>query len=471
MKTLRFRLILSHILPLVVTVPLIGLVLTYILQTQILLANLTREIQTQAVLLVEMTSQQVNIWADTRNAQAFVTRISPELNAQVALLDAQGDLLASSDPAEMSHVGQKLNLAGIADALRGETQLNVQQNLLSATDVIQMLVPVVDPNQHLMGVIRLNLPVANLRDRVYSMRTWVAWILGGGLLLGGLLGWWLALNLERPLRQTTNAIVDLTSGERSQALVETGPRELRLLIRAFNALSDRLKLLEENRRRLLANLVHELGRPLGALHSAIEALRNGADQQEELRQDLLAGMDGEIHRLETLLNDLALLHGQVIGSLELTKTRFEPRAWLSELLPSWREAATAKGIRWEEQIPGSLPEVIADSGRLAQAVGNLISNAIKYTPAGGLITIAAGNTPGEIWLKVSDTGLGIAPSEQQEIFTAFYRSPTVRRFPQGMGLGLTIADDLARAHGGRIEVSSALGVGSTFTLHVPTGTD
>lgn len=150
MRSLRMRLILSHILPLIVTVPLIGLALTYLIQTQILLTNLTQEVQTQAIFLVELTSQQINVWHSSNDAQAFVTRVSPMISSQIMLVDAQGKLLASNT-ADVQN--DPINIEGMKDALDGETQLQVDRSLTRTgdTNVIQMLVPVIDENQNLLS--------------------------------------------------------------------------------------------------------------------------------------------------------------------------------------------------------------------------------------------------------------------------------------------------------------------------------
>jgi signal transduction histidine kinase len=240
-----------------------------------------------------------------------------------------------------------------------------------------------------------------------------------------------------------------------------------LLLQAFNTLVERLRTLEQNRRQLLANLVHEIGRPLGALHSAVQALMGGADEDTSLRQELLAGMDEELGRLRHLLDDLARLHDQVLGTLELHRQPVALGDWLPRLLAPRGAAARDKGLHWEVVIPADLPTLEIDRDRLGQAVGNLVSNATKYTPPKGTVSISAGVENGQVWIRVSDTGPGIAPKEQVHIFTPFYRGRSARRFPQGMGVGLSIARNLAIAHGGRIEVKSAPGQGSDFTLWIP----
>jgi len=467
MKSLRTRLLITHILPVIVAVPLMALALIYILQTQILLANLSNELRAQAVLLVEITSQQAKIWYSSGDAQAFVTRISPQIDAQVMLVDIHGNLLAASDPEEFSHIGKVVNLAGLAEALEGKPSTLVEYNPAMNNDAINMWVPVVDQGHQVLGVIRLNLPIKSLQNKISSTRSLIFWILGGSVLLGALLGLLLALSIERPLRKATNAIQNYSNGLPLNTLPEQGPSELRLLVRAFNSLAERLTLLEDSRRRLLANLIHELGRPLGAMLSAIQALQGGADRNKELRHELLDGMASEIRRLEKLLNELSHLHDQGIGTLELDYHTVNGSEWLTDILVPWREAALAKGLQWQNDISLNLPAIELDPDRIAQVIGNLVSNAIKYTPFDGIIGIRASLQDGEFIFQVQDSGPGIDFDEQEMIFTPFYRGRTSKRFPQGMGLGLTIARDLVTAHKGRITIESSAVSGSTFTVHIP----
>lgn len=178
-------------------------------------------------------------------------------------------------------------------------------------------------------------------------------------------------------------------------------------------------------------------------------------------------MEAQIRRLQCLLEDLARLHDRAVGSLELDRRPIILSEYLPPLMSAWRETALQKGLRWQSIIPGALPVISADPDRLAQALGNLVSNAITYTPPKGTVTINAGTAEDQVWIRVSDTGPGIAPEEQERIFTSFYRGQAGGRFAQGMGLGLTIARDLVTAHGGRLTVESILGTGSHFTIWLP----
>ena len=248
---------------------------------------------------------------------------------------------------------------------------------------------------------------------------------------------------------------------------ERGPEEIRVLQQAFNVLMKRLRALQESRRQLLANMVHELSTPLGALSSGVQALQEGADEDITLRRELLRGMNAELSRLEHLLQELTHLYDQVLGHVNLDRRAIALGEWFSGILPTWREAAQKKALRWQSSIPSQLPTVQADPERLAQILGNLLSNAIKYTDKGGTVTIAASPENERVRISVMDTGVGIAPDELDKIFTPFYRGRHAGRFPEGMGLGLPIARELAVAQGGRLEVESTPGKGSCFTMWLP----
>lgn len=466
MRKLRTRLIFSHILPLLVVLPIVGVVLTYLLETQVLLAGLSNELERQALLVAELADNYPQIWFDPLQARIFTARVDPYVSAQMTLITAEGVVLASTDPDLQASIGRQISVPGFAEVLRTGAILRIDYGQRRGTGAADVLVPVIGRNR-VLGVIRLTDPLSNVYARFPRARTFIFSVLAVGLLGGLGVGLLLAFDLERPLVRSTEAILRMAQGQRLEQLPEQGPSEYRLLVRAFNALTIQLQSLEKARQRLLANLVHEIGRPLGALRSAIQALSAGAGEDAALRAELLSGMDAEVTRMRHLLDDLTQLYGQALGPLELDRVPTEIGPWLRQTLIPWREAALSKDLRWQTAIAASLPTLHIDPDRMAQALGNILSNAIKYTPPGGEITITAEVVAEMLHLAVRDTGPGIPLEEQSRIFEAFYRGPSSRRFPQGMGLGLTIARDLVTAHGGHIEVQSAPGKGSCFTIHLP----
>jgi signal transduction histidine kinase len=469
LRTLRWRFVLSHVLPLAIIIPVLGLALIYVLETRVLLGMLSQELEGQALLAAKIAAGRPEIWHDPEQAQAFVAEIGQDLDTRVMLLDVQGNVLASSEPTETERLDETIQLAGWATALAGETSVRTIYSRQMQEEIVDVLAPIVDRERQIAGVVRLSHRLINVYEQFLRQRYLVGGILLVGLLLGSVVGWVLALNLERPLRDVTGAARRLASGEQLTPLPERGPKEIQDLLHSMNVLVQRLLSLEQARRQLLSNLVHELGRPLGAFRSATQALLGRSGEDPALRRELLEGMDAEAEHLGRLLDDLSGLHDQVLGTLELNRQPTALSEWLARTLPPWRESAQAKGLEWKVTIPPDLPRVDVDPDRLAQILGNLLSNAIKYTPSRGTVSLDAGVEGAEAWIRISDTGPGITPEEQARIFAPFYRSQLGRRFPQGMGLGLSIAYALVAAHGGRLELDSTPGLGSRFTVWLPFG--
>jgi two-component system sensor histidine kinase BaeS len=296
------------------------------------------------------------------------------------------------------------------------------------------------------------------------------WIIGGvviALLVGVNLASLSAYYLERPLARLTGAVQRMTKGEPLPALETQGPQEITALVTAFNDLNLQLKTVETSREQLLTNVVHELGRPLGAMRMAVRALRDGAVEDTVFREELFIGIEEEIQRLNRLLDNLVQLGGSVLKTFEVHRKPVPLAEWLPTLLPLWQPTATAKGLTWQSDIPATLPIMEIDPDRLGQVMGNLLSNAIRYTPAGGHISVRAGQKDASLWIEVSDTGIGIPLEEQNKVFDPFFRSSAHTRFPQGMGLGLPIAREIVTAHGGNLTVSSTVGEGTTFRIVLP----
>jgi two-component system, OmpR family, sensor histidine kinase BaeS len=469
LRSLRSRLVLSHILPLIVVVPLMSLALAYLLETRFLLPKLAQDLLNDARLLTEITRSDYLTIGKQGHIQLVLPRL--ELNPQVRLvyLNPDGTLAYSNDPDFLAQAGQHINVPGLARAQAGEEVVLTNYSLLTGSQYsIHVLTPVtMDSSGKPVGILWMTYYENSLTRLFRQIRLLTILAVIGGLLVGSILGSVLAINIGRPIRQVTQAIHSLAEGERSEVLLEQGPLEIRDLVCEVNVLVTRLHSLEQARRQLLANLVHELGRPLGALRSAIQALARGAGEDPQLLQDLTTGMDEETARLQDILNDLAHLHDQVLGSLELKREPIAMSDWLPRVLSPWGEAAVEKHLDWQADIPANLPIVQIDQVRFAQVIGNLASNAVKFTSPGGRVYISAGSNDDQLWICVKDEGPGIPAEEEQKIFQPFFQGSQGRRIRDGMGLGLSIANDLISAHEGTISVESIPGKGSTFTIWMP----
>lgn len=465
MRTLRSQLILSHILPFLLVIPLVTLGLLYLLETQLLVADLSQRASDQADLIAQAIKRQIDIMGSPEQAQAFVAQMTVSMEGRVLLLEPDGNLLATGGQGSGDDATQPLQPAAIDTAIKGERSVLVTYGL--AGQGAEVLVPVTDASGEVVGIVAVTQTLSGLTWLVGRLRTVVLGTLVVELILGTVIGYLLARRLARPMTTTASAVVAIAEGRKVEPMAETGPEEIRQLAAAVNILSEQLHSLEQTRGRSLANIVHELGRPLGAVRSAVHVLRGRVGEDPVVREELLAGIEGQIERMQPLLDDLAQLHGQVSGRVDLALHPVDLGDWLPPVLLPWRAVALDKGLVWHATIPEGLPTVSIDPDRLAQAVGNLLSNAVKYTPPGGTVTVTGGMTGQEAWVRIEDSGPGIASEEQQRVFEPFYRSTRDRRFPQGLGLGLTIANELVLAHGGRLELESGPGEGSRFTLYLP----
>lgn len=230
-----------------------------------------------------------------------------------------------------------------------------------------------------------------------------------------------------------------------------------------------LRRLEGMRREFVANVSHELRTPLTSIRALVETLETGAVDDPAMERDFLGRIVQEVDRLTTLVEDLMdlarLESGRGVGRLEEVGGAELLRA-AGERLGEQVERA---GLELVYHLPESLPDVLVERRRIEQVVINLVHNAIKFTPPGGTITIAARHEGERIAVDVRDTGAGIASDEIDRVFERFYKSDKARR-SEGTGLGLAIAKHIIQAHRGEISVRSEPGKGATFTFTLPVAT-
>ncbi|MGW8251884.1 MAG: ATP-binding protein, partial [Anaerolineales bacterium] len=467
LRTLRSQLIISHILPSLVIIPLMGIALVYFLETRFILPRLEKQLTNEAVVIARIARGEPQLFLDSLQAQRLLQSIDMESDTRVMIIDTAGRMVASSNSRDRSRLEQVVDHPGVKNALAGAISSHLDFSRTLQGDIVDIFAPVSGEDGQPMGVVRVSYHYTTVAEQLVELRSLILTILFAGILASALLGYILALNIDRPVQDVTQAIFDLARGARGETLPEEGPLEVKTLQRTANYLFTRLNELEQSRRQLLANLVHEVGRPIGSLRMSIQVLRSGAKDDPNVLDELLQGMEAETSLLRRLLEDLSHLHDQLIGTLELQLEPVETSEWLPMILHSWREAANQKGLVWNTDIPEGLPNLEIDSQRLSQAVGNLLANAIKYTSKGDQVSFSAGERDGMVWLRVSDSGPGIPPEELENIFKPFYRGSQKRRIIQGMGLGLSISQDIVEAHLGKLEVESKLGAGSQFTIWLP----
>lgn len=273
----------------------------------------------------------------------------------------------------------------------------------------------------------------------------------------------LAAPLARPLRKLTEAARQIEAGDLQARVAPAGAPETAALARAFNRLADTLGHEEQIRRAAAADVAHELRTPLAGIVSRIEAAQDGvlADGEQNLE-----AIHDEALRLAQLVDDLGKLAEAEQPGLTLEKRPVDLSALVSARVDGYRERLEAKGIVVTERIgPARLD---GDPKRLTQIVENLLSNALRYTPNGGEVSVEVAERDGEAVLVVADSGVGIPGDDLSHIFDRFWRGEQSRaRHSGGAGIGLAIVRELVRTHDGRIDVESKPGEGSRFTVKLP----
>ena len=284
----------------------------------------------------------------------------------------------------------------------------------------------------------------------------------GAVVLALVLGALLTRSLLRPIRELTRATQALTQGKRGEQITVRSDDELGKLTMAFNQMSSDLTRAENARRQMTADVAHDLRTPLTVLSAYIESLREGVLKPTPERLDV---MQTEVDHLSHLVEDLMTLAKADAGEMTLKCQPVALADLLDRIAKTYELQAENKHITLTNRAEPDLPKLNMDEKRMTQVLGNLVSNAIRHTPPGGQVSLAALRADNVIKLVVSDTGEGITASALPFVFDRFFRGDK-SRFATGeeSGLGLAIAKSLVEAHGGRIAVESQVSVGTTFTI-------
>jgi two-component system phosphate regulon sensor histidine kinase PhoR len=240
------------------------------------------------------------------------------------------------------------------------------------------------------------------------------------------------------------------------------PGEVLLLFKDLSL----IRKLETIRQDFISNISHELRTPLASLKALSETLQDGALRDPEVSSRFLLQMDEEIDDLTQIVQELLELSKIESGKVPLEKKSIKPIELINRPVERMKLQSDRAGIAMEISISSKLPEVLVDMARMQQVIINLIHNAIKFTPPGGMITITAREETDQVVFGVNDTGEGIAEDDLERVFERFYKADRSRS-RGGTGLGLSIARHIVETHKGRIWVESEIGKGSTFWFSIP----
>ena len=237
------------------------------------------------------------------------------------------------------------------------------------------------------------------------------------------------------------------------------------LASAFNAMAGRLGSVEQTRRRMLADLAHEMRTPVSTMDAYLEGVEDGI---ATLDAETVALLRAQNRRLARLAEDISAVSRAEERRFELRLAPTEPAQLVGAAIAGLSDRYAAKKVRLESDVEPDLPAIRVDPERIGQVLGNLLDNALRHTPPGGAVTVSARAAGPDLELAVSDNGEGVPPEHLTHVFERFYRVDAARdRAHGGSGIGLAIAKAMVEAHGGRITVSSpGPGGGATFTVRL-----
>jgi signal transduction histidine kinase len=427
-------------------------------------AAIRTQLEHQSRLLAELVD--IDHFANHNVAlPSFYTAV--ERNLQVAIITTNLEIHNLSNlpltPTQKRHIA---SIGG--EALKGSTTSREIYSSETGDESLYGATPLFDADGKVLGAVCLILPLSAFEATIMQAKISSLLFVAGVAVASIPFGWLVATLLTRRLSLAQHSAAMVAAGDFELRLPEGGPRELDQLARSLNKMSEELQKQARARKILLANMTHELARPLGGIRLGIESLQAGAIDDPVTSEGLLTEMDQSIQRMEALIEDLALSARPRTNPLELRLADVALVPLLHGLKTRFSRRAEARGVELELDLQDSLPSVRADEMRLFQIMANLTDNALKYTPTGGTVTIYAQQTPGTVELGVRDTGPGIPESDIERMLEPFTQGENTGDLRQGIGLGLSIANELAQAHGGDLHIANLPGGGLQVALRIPT---
>lgn len=287
---------------------------------------------------------------------------------------------------------------------------------------------------------------------------------GAGILIAVVIGIMLAAGILKPIRRLTEASEQMAQGVLGQQVAVTSKDEIGRLGESFNRMSNDLAHADVERKRLTADITHDLSTPLQIISGYIEMYENG---DVNLNPQQVGIIKTELEILRRLVGDLTVLTQAESGGVEILLSPIAPNQLLSQIAQAFQPIASQQGIDLRLELDETPVMINADEGRMLQVLKNLMENALRHTPAGGTVTLAS-KVGEQVELSVTDTGDGIAPEDLSLIFERFYQADKARTGSKGkMGLGLAICKALVELQGASISAESAgVGQGTKLTITI-----
>ncbi|MGI6032008.1 MAG: HAMP domain-containing sensor histidine kinase [Coriobacteriales bacterium] len=284
------------------------------------------------------------------------------------------------------------------------------------------------------------------------------------LLLSVVLGLFFARSIGQPIQKITKAASSIKEGDLTARTNLFGDDELSQLGKTFDEMADSIQRDRDLERQLIGDVAHELRTPLMAIQATVEAIQDGVFPADE---EHLATISSETRRLGRLVEALLHLNRLENGTVEVKRELVDVSDLVNDLTLTNEALVESSGLTFVSEIEPEI-KIIGDHDLVMQAVANLLSNAVRYTPEGGTITLRARRIEGNASISVTDTGVGLAKEDLDKVFSRFWRADSARsNISGGLGIGLALVKEVADQHSGSVSVESVLGEGSTFTINIP----
>lgn len=482
LNSLRSRLIVSYGLLILLCLVIAGVILGISLVQRVAFARLRAAVVPTSLLVRGLGQRGLS-------PQEIVQQMAEQAEMQgldIVLLTRQGKVIAATD--EEWH-GQRVSLNRVVTS-REQGILEGRIASLDGSPLYFVAWPMrasADQRQTLtaMLVALATSPWRGMRVVIGDLAQSfvVAGVLAAGISL--ILTILIARSVSRPLQRITSATEEIARGHYDLTLPLAAPSEISRLTASFNSMARQVHISRQAQRDFVANVSHELKTPLTSIQGYAQAILDGTAQGEEAVQRAAGIIHEEAGRMRRLVEELLELTRIESGQVVMAQQPVDLHQVIDACVDRLALQAQEKGITLALNVP-CLPLVTGDGDRLAQAITNLLDNAVKHTPSGGKVIVDALvvreaatlralepklspdiSLPAVV-VSVSDTGPGIPPEELGRIFERFYQVDKSRtRGKGGVGLGLAIAHEIVTAHGGRIAVQSVVGVGSKFLMALP----
>ena len=316
-----------------------------------------------------------------------------------------------------------------------------------------------------VGTVYLGFGTGSVSAEQQIAWTWILVAGAAALVTAVVVAWFVTRRLTSPLVRLASVARAFAGGDRAARADESDlaePGELGELARAFDTAAEDVERSETSRRRMAADLAHELRTPLSALQAGLEELRDG---YVEPAPERLAALHSQSERLSRVVDDLAALAAAETAALSLHRAPVDLGDLAAEAVAAAATATSAAGLDVETHLARGVV-VDGDADRLHQVVANLLTNAARYCRPGDRVTVTVSATATDAELRVSDTGPGIPAADLPQVFDRLWRG---RADSEGSGIGLAVVRELVEAHGGQVRVESDGRSGSTFTVRLPPG--